>query len=189
LFSSENDKRWPHKQNENMTAKPHALRIMFCVILSGGECLAADNAQFISELPASDRRVANSRTNSMSSAIIHPYTDANPESEQIIFNNFAGFFAGIHFLDTQKTSCIVWPDAYDGARLRQMFLMIHRNAGSRTLRETMSRERHAESELNRTSDRLFEIPSQEKFIPRCRQRPATGISRGPFSHFQRRCGT
>jgi hypothetical protein len=30
----------------------------------------------------------------MSSAIIHPYMDANPESEQFIFNNFAGFFEG-----------------------------------------------------------------------------------------------
>ena len=41
--------------------------------------------------------------------------------------------------------------------------------------ETMGRERHAESGLNRSGDRLFELPSQERFVPRCHQRRATGV--------------
>src|ERR1019366_2705493 len=41
--------------------------------------------------------------------------------------------------------------------------------------EIMGRERHAESGLNRSGDRLFELPSQERFVPRCRQRPATAV--------------
>ena len=39
----------------------------------------------------------------------------------------------------------------------------------------MGRERHAESGLNRNADRLFELPSRGRFVPRCRQRPATGV--------------
>jgi hypothetical protein len=57
--------------------------------------------------------------------------DANPESEQFIFNNFWQGFKRIRFLDTQtlqKISCIAGSDAYDGSCLRQTFLMIHRNA-------------------------------------------------------------
>jgi hypothetical protein len=38
----------------------------------------------------------------MSSTIIHPYMDANPESEQIIFNNFWRFLLRIRLLDTRK---------------------------------------------------------------------------------------
>jgi len=33
----------------------------------------------------------------------------------------------------------------------------------------MGRERYAESGLDRSGDRLFELPSQERFVPRCRQ--------------------
>jgi len=39
----------------------------------------------------------------------------------------------------------------------------------------MGLERHAESGLDRSGDRLFELPSQERFVPRCRQRPAAGV--------------
>jgi hypothetical protein len=51
----------------------------------------------------------NSRTNSMSSVIIHPYMDASPESEQSIFNNFWALFDGNspfgHPKILQKISC------------------------------------------------------------------------------------
>jgi len=43
--------------------------------------------------------------------------------------------------------------------------------------ETMGRERHAESGLNRSGYRLFhtQLPSWGRFVPRCCQRPATGV--------------
>ena len=33
----------------------------------------------------------------------------------------------------------------------------------------MGWERHAKSGVDRSGDRLFELPSQERFVPRCRQ--------------------
>jgi hypothetical protein len=53
--------------------------------------------------------------------------------------------------------------------------MIHRKAPHLDTSGDMGRERHAESRLNRSGDRLFELPSQERFVPRCCQRPATGV--------------
>jgi len=64
----------------------------------------------------------------MSSAIIHQYMDANPKSEQFISTIFGRGFERIRFWTLKKPSCIAGSDAYDGLRLGQAFLMIHRNA-------------------------------------------------------------
>jgi len=51
----------------------------------------------------------------------------------------------------------------------------------------MGRERHAESGLDRSGDRLFELPSQERFVPRCRQRPAANPSHTARLDSERDC--